>query len=554
MLYVPHGPLWDREAPDAAEVLAHLLTGLKTHARARRGIVLKLDPRAPLTRSGALLVGRALLAGGARPAAHDLQAPTTRIVDLAAGDDPTAGWSRDARAELRRSEREGTTVRIDREGTPEALDAFLGLLAETCRAGGLPRRSRAFLDCPGVLPGRQRRLVPGPRRARSAGRWPGPSRLAPPTAPSTCTPLPRGTRPWSSSAARYAVMAALQRALRESGTRSLDLWGVREPDDSRPWTRPGKASASSSDASLGTPLRHPGTFDLVIDARWNRIRVTFVSGSAAATADADATGRTWALSGDAPRPCAGGYHGPSHEDLLPRPHLRRRSPRACRPHRLPLRLGPSPPRPGPAHLHRPARSLRHHPGRAGRGGVAGGARGRSGGALGVRAPGHGPSHARLEGTHNAELPTGDVELRAEQIRILSVARTPPFVINDPDAQIDEAVRLHYRYLDLRREPLQQRILARGRLVQAIRESTTRPGSWRSRRRCSSSPRRRAPATSWSRRGSSRATSTRCPRARSSSSSCSWSRAWTATSRSRAASATRTCAATASRSSPSWTWR
>ena len=46
ILYVPHGPLWDREAADAAEVLAHLVTGLKAHARERRGIVLKLDPRA----------------------------------------------------------------------------------------------------------------------------------------------------------------------------------------------------------------------------------------------------------------------------------------------------------------------------------------------------------------------------------------------------------------------------------------------------------------------------------------------------------------------------
>ena len=53
--------------------------------------------------------------------------------------------------------------------------------------------------------------------------------------------------------------------------------------------------------------------------------------------------------------------------------------------------------------------------------------------------------------------------------MLSEARTPPFVINEPDAEIDEALRLKYRYLDLRREPLQQRILARGRLVQAIRD-------------------------------------------------------------------------------------
>ncbi len=77
---------------------------------------------------------------------------------------------------------------------------------------------------------------------------------------------------------------------------------------------------------------------------------------------------------------------------------------------------------------------------------------------------------RLPGTENGKLATGDVELRATDISVLSSARTPPFVINGPDAEIDESVRLTYRYLDLRREPLQRRILARGRLVQQIRET------------------------------------------------------------------------------------
>ncbi|MFO1540530.1 MAG: aspartate--tRNA ligase [Chloroflexota bacterium] len=77
--------------------------------------------------------------------------------------------------------------------------------------------------------------------------------------------------------------------------------------------------------------------------------------------------------------------------------------------------------------------------------------------------------ARLAGTENPKLATGAVELRAAAIEILSTARTTPFPINEPDAEVDEAVRLHFRYLDLRREGLQRRILARGRLVQAIRE-------------------------------------------------------------------------------------
>jgi len=78
--------------------------------------------------------------------------------------------------------------------------------------------------------------------------------------------------------------------------------------------------------------------------------------------------------------------------------------------------------------------------------------------------------ARLAGTENPRLATGQVELRAREVEILSPARTTPFPINEPDAEVDEAVRLKYRYLDLRREGLQSRILARSRLVRAIRES------------------------------------------------------------------------------------
>ena len=78
--------------------------------------------------------------------------------------------------------------------------------------------------------------------------------------------------------------------------------------------------------------------------------------------------------------------------------------------------------------------------------------------------------ARLPGTENIRLATGAVELRADAITVLSTARTTPFAINEPDAEIDEALRFTYRYLDLRREPLRERILARGRMVQAIREA------------------------------------------------------------------------------------
>ena len=76
---------------------------------------------------------------------------------------------------------------------------------------------------------------------------------------------------------------------------------------------------------------------------------------------------------------------------------------------------------------------------------------------------------RLEGTENPKLSTGAIELRANEVTILSEAKTPPFYINEPDAPIDEALRLKYRYLDIRREAMADRLLLRSRLVHAIRE-------------------------------------------------------------------------------------
>ena len=77
--------------------------------------------------------------------------------------------------------------------------------------------------------------------------------------------------------------------------------------------------------------------------------------------------------------------------------------------------------------------------------------------------------ARLPGTENAKLPTGAIEVQVAEFTILNEAKTPPFYINDPDAPVDESLRLKYRYLDIRRDPMQQRLLLRSRLVQSIRE-------------------------------------------------------------------------------------
>ncbi len=69
---------------------------------------------------------------------------------------------------------------------------------------------------------------------------------------------------------------------------------------------------------------------------------------------------------------------------------------------------------------------------------------------------------------NRDLPTGDVEVLAEELTILSRARTPPFLIAE-DSPVDEKTRLQYRYLDLRRPRLRRNLLLRHRLIKAIRD-------------------------------------------------------------------------------------
>ena len=82
---------------------------------------------------------------------------------------------------------------------------------------------------------------------------------------------------------------------------------------------------------------------------------------------------------------------------------------------------------------------------------------------------------RLTGSENAKLDTGAIEVRAQSVEILSEAQTPPFYINDPDAPVDESLRLKYRYLDIRRRPLLERLLLRSELVRAVREAHHKAG-------------------------------------------------------------------------------
>ena len=76
--------------------------------------------------------------------------------------------------------------------------------------------------------------------------------------------------------------------------------------------------------------------------------------------------------------------------------------------------------------------------------------------------------ARPEGLTNPGIPTGEIEVVAHEVKILNPAKTPPFYIYD-DSPVDEALRLKYRYLDLRRQRMQRNLILRYRVVKYIRD-------------------------------------------------------------------------------------
>lgn len=75
---------------------------------------------------------------------------------------------------------------------------------------------------------------------------------------------------------------------------------------------------------------------------------------------------------------------------------------------------------------------------------------------------------RPSGTENSKLPTGEVEVAVEELEVLNRSLVPPFQVNKDD-DVDENLRLQYRYLDLRRAPLQRNLTLRHRIIKAMRD-------------------------------------------------------------------------------------
>ena len=120
-------------------------------------------------------------------------------------------------------------------------------------------------------------------------------------------------------------------------------------------------------------------------------------------------------------------------------------------------------------------------------------------------------------TKNPKMPTGEVELVATSIELLSRAETPPFPIDD-EVEPHEDLRLKYRYLDLRRPAMARNLIAaRPRRHGHARATWTSRASWKSRRRCSQVHARGGARIPRARAASTRGRSTRCRSRRSSSS-------------------------------------
>ncbi len=81
---------------------------------------------------------------------------------------------------------------------------------------------------------------------------------------------------------------------------------------------------------------------------------------------------------------------------------------------------------------------------------------------------------RPDGTENPNIATGAVEVAAEQVRILNESKSPPFYINE-ESDVDELLRMKYRFLDLRRASMRDMLILRHEVVRFIRNFLSERG-------------------------------------------------------------------------------
>jgi len=265
--YVPHGPVLDWASPQAGEWVRALSIGLRNAAGRHRAIAVKLEPRLEAgTQELAALRGR-----GLRPTAEMLQVGHTRIVELTDDEVLLAGFDKDTRYAVRRSEREGVRVEISEDAADEAaIDALHGLVGETQRRAGFPMPPlERYRTAWRALAGVGRAVILEARRDgellasgmvviegdRSFYLFSG-SR--------------REERGEPKHYASYALQWAMMRLARDRGVRTHDLWGVAPPGSGpeHPWHGVGLFKKGFG----GREVHWAGSWDLVVDPTLYRIR------------------------------------------------------------------------------------------------------------------------------------------------------------------------------------------------------------------------------------------------------------------------------------------
>ncbi|MGZ8244657.1 aspartate--tRNA ligase [Methylomagnum sp.] len=89
---------------------------------------------------------------------------------------------------------------------------------------------------------------------------------------------------------------------------------------------------------------------------------------------------------------------------------------------------------------------------------------------------HGKVRSRPAGTENPNMPTGKVEVLATSLEILNKAETPPFPL-ESEVEVSEETRLRYRYIDLRRPAMQQKLRMRRDITRSLRNFMDANGFW-----------------------------------------------------------------------------
>jgi lipid II:glycine glycyltransferase (peptidoglycan interpeptide bridge formation enzyme) len=181
-----------------------------------------------------------------------------------------ATWDKDARNLVRRAAKEGVTTVTDRDGNSETIAAFHDLLEATSSRAGFRIRSATFLETLardlGASGGWYLTLA-------TLGERPIAGAVALRTGDRAIYAYGASLREEALKHAHgaYAALAGTMRELAADGVHTFDLWGVVEPGD--PQGDADWAGFSGFKRQFGgVPLRHAGTFDLVIDPLFYRLR------------------------------------------------------------------------------------------------------------------------------------------------------------------------------------------------------------------------------------------------------------------------------------------